>query len=612
MLNVVNKSYKIKNTFYYQMFRKLPIFFLYLLLFTIFLGCSPRMNQYENLLDQVIAQPQYLMLHRDSIRVRIAGSIPMQYLNSESKVYFYPEYQYGTGVLRLGSFVYFDDQASKNLTRLPIDQSIIFPYLDGMEVGTLVIHAIVEKNGVSYPVPEKIIAFGLNNAPMLARMGQIIPNEPISPIGLYMTSASTGINALDTREFMVSFKLGMNQMEVKNLPLGLMNLLQKGERGKSLKKVKVIGLVSPENQELADPNLAAKRVLHLKGILTDQHLLRSEQIEVAIRRKDWFDFRLLLGEYKGLSVSEREEYYDILQENTDYESQLRKMRLLSTYPKVAREVFPKLRGAKVELENTRLSDPKLASNIYSLLNEGRPLEGFSVEHLIYIAQSSNQLHEKEAIYSKLLEISPSESSYNNLGVVYLNQAQRELDSSLRMELVAKSEQMFRQSLEINASSIALHNLGRALILKGEYFKAYVAISEASGMERDENSEFLRINEGLRGAIDILNGDYKLATIRLLKANKNEVNLFNIGLAYFLANDFQNALFSFEESVQANRDYGYGFYGLAMIAALARDKEALFENLGKAIETSHFLKERAMVDPIFAPFRYEKSFIDLYK
>lgn len=570
------------------------------------------MNQYESLLDKVIAQPQYLVLHRDSIRVRIVGSIPMQYLNPETKVHLYPEYQYGIGVLRLGSFSYFEDQPSGNLSGSRIDQNIIFPYMEGMEGGTLVVQAVVEKNGVSYPVPEKNVALGLNTAPLLARMGQITPNEPISPIGLYMTSEFAGINAIEIKGFTVPFKLGVDQMEVQDLPSGLMDLLQKGEPGKVLRKVRVIGLVSPENQELADPNLAAKRVLHLKGKLTDQHLVKSDQIDVDIRRKDWFDFRILLGEYPGLGASEREEYYNIFQENTDFESQLRKMRLLRTYNKVSREVFPKLRGAKVEveLENTLLSDPQLSSTLYRLVSEGRPLEGFSAEHLIYIAQSSSQLHEKEAIYSKLVEISPSESSHNNLGVVYLNQAQRELDLNLRMKLVEKSEQMFRQSLEFNATSIALHNLGRALILKGEYFKAYVAISEASGMERDENSEFLNINEGLRGALDILNGDYKLATIRLMKAKENEVNLFNKGLAYFLADDFQNAQFSFEESLQANREYGYGFYGLAMIAAVSRDRAALYENLGKAIERSDFLRDWAMFDVLFASYREEKAFIDL--
>jgi tetratricopeptide (TPR) repeat protein len=155
-------------------------------------------------------------------------------------------------------------------------------------------------------------------------------------------------------------------------------------------------------------------------------------------------------------------------------------------------------------------------------------------------------------------------------------------------------------------------LGRALILRGDYFEAYVAISEASALERDETNEFLRLNEGIRGALDIINGDYRLATIRLNRAPENETNLFNKGLAYFLIDDLAPALEAFEQSVQANRDYGYGFYGLAMIAAVTRDKQALFENLAKAVERSEFLKERALRDILFQPYQDESEFLNIYK
>ncbi|RZS96229.1 tetratricopeptide repeat protein [Cecembia calidifontis] len=596
------------------MFKNLLFLFLSISLFSIFFGCSPKINLYESLLDGLTAEPRYLALHRDSVRVRISGSIPVQYLDNEIKVHLFPEYQYGNGILRLGSFTLCEGKSSETLSGPKIDQTIIFPYMEGMEVGNLVINAVIEKNGVNHSLPEKIVALGLNTAPLLARMGQITPNEPIFPIGLYMTSGVSVINPLEIRGYTVLYKLGSDQMETQDLPLDLMNLLQEGEPGKPIRKIRITGLVSPENQELSDPNLPIKRVLHLKSKLTDQNLVKQEQIEVDIRRKDWFDFRVLLGGYSGIADSERESYYDILQERTDFESQLRKMRQLKTYNKVSREVFPKLRGVKVEveLENTRLSDHQIATRLFELISSGTSLDGFSPEHLIYAAQSTNLLHEKEVIYSKLLEISPSESIYNNLGVVYLNQAQRELDSGLRMRLVEKSEWMFRQSLEFNTTSIALHNLGRSLILKGEFADAYVVISEASGLEWEENSEVLKINEGLRGALDIINGDYRLATIRLSKSKRNEIDLFNMGLAFFLADDLRNAQVAFEDCVFANREYGYGFYGLAMIAALNRDRQVLYENLAKAIERSEYLKDRALIDIFFSPYREEKAFLDLFE
>jgi tetratricopeptide (TPR) repeat protein len=158
----------------------------------------------------------------------------------------------------------------------------------------------------------------------------------------------------------------------------------------------------------------------------------------------------------------------------------------------------------------------------------------------------------------------------------------------------------------------MHNLGRALILRGDYFDAYVAISEASALERNESNEFLRFNEGVRGALDIMNGDYKLATIRLNRAPETPMNLFNKGLAYLLADELGSAAIAFEESVQSNREYGYGFYGLAVIAAISGDRQALFENLRKATERSEYLKERALRDILFKTYHSDPEFMNVFR
>jgi len=158
----------------------------------------------------------------------------------------------------------------------------------------------------------------------------------------------------------------------------------------------------------------------------------------------------------------------------------------------------------------------------------------------------------------------------------------------------------------------LHNVGRAYLLRGDYFEAYVAISEASALEKEETNDFLNYNEGLRGALDILNGDYKLATIRFNRTVENESNFFNRGLAYFLTEDYLSASKNFESAVQADRETGYGFYGLALVAAVNGDKEVFVENLGKAIERSEFLKDKALKDINFKNYRDDQEFINLFK
>lgn len=601
-------------TIQYQMFIKNLTFFCLFSLLAIFYSCTPGQNPYENLLDGVSAKPQVLQMHRDSVKVDIQGLLPIKYLSKDTKILFYPEYRYGEGSLRLGEFVPFDGEYSVAHTETRINRTVVFPYLPGMEKGELVLKTQIINKGKSFKAPEKVLANGLNTAPLLTRLGQVTPDEPIPEIGIYMSADFSGINTQEERNFTLPFVLGTSNPTSNALPASLRDLLVRGEQGMAIKEVKIVGLHSAENQELADPNLARKRSERAKAVLGQQNQLKFVPIRAEFRKHDWFDFRLLLGEYKGLNDSQKEAYYSIILDRTDFESQLRKMRQLNTFQRVSRDIFPKLRGVKVTviLENTRFSDPEIAASVFRLLRNGESLEDFTPEHLIYAGQKAIRLHEKEAIYKVLTEIAPSELSFNNLGVVYLNQAQRELDFREKTNKINQAVNMFRDSNRIRNTSVAMHNLGRTLILRNDYFDAYVAISEASGLEWNENNEFLRYNEGIRGALDILNGDYKLATIRLNRAPESEVNWFNKGLAYFLAEDYQQALIAFEESVQANREYGYGFYGLAMVAAVNRDRPAFYENLKKAVNSSANLKERALKDIMFYPYQSEEAFLDVFK
>jgi hypothetical protein len=377
--------------------------------------------------------------------------------------------------------------------------------------------------------------------------------------------------------------------------------------------VVVTGLSSPESKDNI-LGLPMKRSEFITERLKNQRSLGNIPIESMYRAGDWFDLRQLLIDYNRISEKQKEEIYEILLNEKSFTSQMSELQKLSSYRNISNDLFPSLRAAKVtfELENTRLNDLEISAGVFALVNGQNPIEGFEKEHLIYAGQQALKLDEKEAIYKRLNEIAPSELSYNNLGVVYLNLAQRELDVRKRNILINDALNSLNQANKIKTTSIALHNIGRGYLLRGDYFEAYIAISEASALEKEETNDFLNYNEGLRGALDILNGDYKLATIRFNRTFENESNLFNKGIAYFLSGDYLLASENFEAAVQADRDSGYGFYGLALVAAVNGQKEVLLENLGKAIDRSEFLKEKALKEINFKNYRDDKEFVNLFK
>lgn len=595
------------------MFKSTAKSLLFILFISLFASCSPKIGKYDSLLNGIYAKPEVLELHRDSVRFRVEGAIPLELLNKDTKITLFPEYIYGEGVLRLGEIVPFDGAFTKSLVSAKVYESYVFPYLPGMEQGTLILKGLVERKKEVYQSPNKKLAEGLETSPLLTRIGQIIPDEPIPTIGIYMEREFTGKNSMETREFFISFQPGSASLSNPVLPLPLRDFLRLGESGKKINKLIVTGLNSPDSRD-AIQGLAQKRAEFIEEHLKETVRLRDLKIETEYRSNDWFDLRLLLGDYVGINPTQKEEVYNILLNQNDYFSQKAELQKLPAYRNISRDLFPKLSAAKVSvvLEDTRFDNVEIAASVYALLQNGKALDGFNQEHLIFAGQKANRLDEKEAIYLKLTELHPSELAYNNLGVVYLNQAQRELDLREKNVLITKSINMFRQANRVKTTSVSLHNIGRAYLLRGDYFDAYIAISEASAMEKNETDAFLIYNEGIRGALDIINGDYKLATIRLNRTVENEENLFNRGLAYYLAEDYRMALESFEESVQKGRETGYGFYGLALVAAYTQDVEALLENLSKAVERSEFLRERALRDINFKPYFDQKEFIEIFR
>ncbi|MCH6199410.1 tetratricopeptide repeat protein [Aquiflexum sp. LQ15W] len=595
------------------MFNKLIKSTVFFLVLHIYGACSPKTGLYDNLMQGIIAKPEILQLHRDSVRITIQGAVPLVYLNKDSKIYLYPEYIYGEGSLRLGEIIPFDGAYTKNLIDAKVDETIVFPFLPGMEKGQLVLKGMVEREKGTFQAPNKVLADGLETTPLLTRYGQVLPDQPIPDIGMYILRDFEDMNRTETREFYIPFDLGNAQKPSPVFPVAFSDYLIKGEPGMKINKVVVTGLSSPESKDNV-MGLAKKRSDFVAEKLKMSRSLSNVRVESMYRSGDWFDLRQLLTDYEGITQEQKAEVYNVLLNGSSFASQLASLQKLQAYRNISRDLFPKLRSAKVsfELENTRFNDTEISASVFALLNSSSPLEGFGEDHLTYAAQNALKLDEKEAIYKKLIELFPTQLSYNNLGVVYLNMAQRELDVRRKNILISDALANLKQANKIKPGSIPLHNIGRAYLLRGDYFESYIAISEASGMEKEETNDFLNYNEGLRGALDIINGDYRLATIRFNRTVENESNFFNRGIAYFLSEDYLKAMENFEAAVQADRETGYGFYGLALVAAINRDRDAVMENLGKAVERSEYLKQRALNDINFQNYREGQDFINLFK
>lgn len=563
----------------------------------------------SDFLEDAKVSPSKLEFYRDSVRFSVKGTIPIESAinprNPQLKIIIKSSDQ----ILDLGEV-----ELRKKVGHYEYVKDFILLYTPWMEGASLEAHFFHGKKKPDIPNEKKILAKGVITTPLLAKVGVVNPDEPIPQIGIFIPTGVMNESNSRAVEFLFRFDPGSSSLKLNDANqktlAGLKTFIIENP---SVVSFKITGIQSPEVSEGRSSKLGMDRALVIqKRVKADGLVFRDSLMEVKSRWNDWFDFRLLLRDYEKISTQRKDQYYSILLNGSDYSTQSQQLKKLAGFDQVSRDLFPKLRATKVEIVAKPV--PGLDQALSASLKEALEKDGNNntLDQLDWAiaGETSPRLEDKAEIYSKMTELFSSALPYNNLAVVKMRQAQRTLEDSVKAKLWNDAYRLLDQALKIETNPYVLHNQGQILVLQGKAWEAYKKLSDASGLSR--NPEFLKHNESLRGALDIMRGDYKLAILRFDYPYSEPGNLFNKGLAYFLAKDYANASLSFEESVIAGRNFGYGYYGLAMVAAISGQEEVALIQLQKASESSHQIYQKALIDPVFEELRLKKDFFEIFK
>ncbi|HLW18954.1 MAG TPA: hypothetical protein VKX33_01450 [Cyclobacteriaceae bacterium] len=584
----------------------------------LFSSCSLQSVIKKSANQQVSVDPAPLELHGDSVKFTVNAQLPPNMMKKKVTYSLIPEYQYAGTAYPLGDSITFDGDEINRKEASQQEVSFSFPYREEMSNGELNFVGVAshKKSGKSLSTPKAMLTTGVATTPKLVRIGQFSADEVITPIGYYMDHGYADQDELQPVEVEFFFEQGSARLRPSEV---------NSERGKFLKAfiasenvtrtVTITGTHSPEGSERVNRDLSKNRAEVIEKFYRGEmqpydYRDESDSIQFIILPvvDDWSDFRLLLADYDKITPEQKEEYHTIIYGDGDFDAKEKKMQQLSTYKTVFNDLYPKLRIAKTEILTTK--DKKSEAEI-SLL-AGRIVRGAAAdtslteEEIAFAAHVTPGLAEKTAIYEAQASVYNSALAHNNLGVAYLNQANRALNAPEKNTLLAKARSSFEKVNAEEENAYAYHNLGHVHLLMGDYASAYEAFYKVTALAED-NNELKSANEASLGAVNILTGDYKLAGLHLNNAPENEVNLFNKGLAFLLAEDYRNAINAFEESAIVNKDYGYGFYGLALVGAKTGDETLLYENLKKAVQSNGFLKKRAPLDQEFKAFADKPAF-----
>ncbi|WP_133558426.1 TPR end-of-group domain-containing protein [Algoriphagus boseongensis] len=588
------------------MFKNLP------LLFLMFFLCSslgaitvPELKYLEN----TTLAPYKLKLEGDSIRFELKGTIPIESAITAKTpklklVYYSPNERIELGDIPLNrKMAFYEYQIRKSLKfeKWMLDGVLELQYFQG-------------KKETSIPIEKKVLARGVIAPQLMVKLGEVYPDEPIPNVGLYITTGLLDREMTQSGEFTFQFDLGSAQF--KNTGSQSREISRLEEFIKDFPEVisiKITGLQSPESEEGKSSKLGMDRALAVKNRLKANFSgVPDSLLKVDSRWNDWFDLRILLRDYEGVSPQRKDEMYAVLMNNESFLQQSSRLKQIPGFTQVEKDLIPRLRAVTVSiLAKPRIGlDMEQTSRLNQSLKNDTGKTELSFAEWALAGESTNSLDEKAAIYSKMTEYFHSPLPYNNMAVVRMRQAQRTLDYQSKELLWEEAERLLNQAYRIEANPYSLHNLGQILALKGEYWEAYKKLSDASvGFQ---NKDLIKVNEAIRGALDILRGDYKLAILRFDYQFSDPKDYFNKGLAHFLAEDYAKANMAFEESVFAGRNFGYGFYGLAMIGAMSGQKEVALIQLSKAISSNKQLAKQAFSDPIFEELREDKDFSSIVR
>jgi hypothetical protein len=383
------------------------------------------------------------------------------------------------------------------------------------------------------------------------------------------------------------------------------------------KTVTITGTHSPEGAERINSKLSPDRAAAIEKFYRQQmkkydYKGKADSIQFILKPviQDWAEFKNALAAYEGITSEEKSEYMNIINGGGTFESQEKQMKKLSTYKKVFKDVYPKLRTAKTEILTIKdkKTDAEIAVLAKQITTGQTSADTLSFEELMYSATLTPSLEEKAAIYEAATKKGTNWNAHNNLGAVYIAQAIE--NPANAAALVDKAQAQLEIAAKIKEAGEVHANLASIQLYKGNAAAAsnHAAKAFNAGL-RGDNAAGLN---GVKGASEIMLAKYSNAVSSESSATNNADNLYNKGLAQVLNKDYQNALTSFGEATRLNSNHAWAFYGAAIASARLGNADGVVNNLTSAVKINPSLKEAALSDLEFAKFVTTEAFRNALK
>ncbi len=574
-------------------------------------GCTlPKMVKMSKE-QQLTVTPNPLEVHKDTVAFDMAANLPVKMLKKGTVYTVNTFYKYGSSEVALDPLAFKAEDFPDAKTEQPKGtKSFFFPYQPEQKTGTLEVEGVASKGEKTRATPRMPVATGI-----------ITTSKLVKPV-YFAAYADHGYNNQEELVPVIIpdfiFEQGRSVLRTSEI---------RSVKGKELdafiasknatRTVTITGTHSPEgaeriNARLSPDRAAAIETFYRKQMKKYDYQGKADSINFILKPviQDWNEFKNVLSSYEGITSEQKAEYLNIINAGGSFEDQERQMKSLSTYRKVFRDVYPKLRTAKTEIlvVKDKKTDAEMSVLSKQVTQGSVSADTLSFEEMMYSATLTPSLDEKAAIYEAATKKGSNWNAHNNLGAVYLAQA---LENPANAESLAdKALAQLEIAQRLNDAPEVQANLASVNMIKGNAYAAYNHATKAlSGGLQGDNAAGVN---GVKGAAEIIKAEYAAAVSSESSATDNADNLFNKGLAQVLNKDYQNGLTSFNEAIAKDSNHALAYYGAAVASARLGNADGVVSNLTNAVRIDSSLKEAALSDLEFSKFAATESFRNALK
>jgi hypothetical protein len=561
--------------------------------------------------QQLTVTPNPLEVHKDTVTFDMAANLPVKMLKKGTVYTVNTFYKYGEQEVALDPIQFKAEDYPNAATEQPkATHTFSFAYAPAMKNGVVEVEGVASKG-------EKTKSSGR----MQVATGIITTSKLVKPV-YFAAYAGHGYNNQPELEPVIIpdfiFQQGRSVLRTSEIRSAKGKQLDAFIASKNATStVTITGTHSPEGAERINSRLAPDRAAAIEKYYRQQmkkydYQQQADEIKFILKPviRDWNEFKDALAAYDGITSEQKAEYLNIINGSGDFESQEDQLHKLSTYRKVFRDIYPKLRSAKTEIlvMKDKKTDAEIAVLAKQITQSNINTDTLSLEELMYGATLTPSLEEKARIYEAATKKATSWQAHNNLGAVYIAQGMENPSSAESM--ADKAQAQLEIAARLQDSPEVHANLASVEMMKGNPYAAYNHAAQAlnSGLSGDNAAGL----NGVKGAAEIYMAKYADAVRSTSAATDNAENLFNKGLAQLLNKDYQNALSSFNDAAAKDSNLAVAYYGAAVAAARLGNTDQIVSNLSKAVAGDPSLKEAALTDLEFSKVSSNEAFRNALK